>query len=437
VPFAQIDHAALARTLAQLVDGPDDIVDAFLERLEVVELPGDGGPPGLRRWREEGLAVRLCRGGQSWLASRDGIDAAGLVDAVRQVARVHPRAASPMVNVEVAAWPGEGRPAELDAFPRVLDRSLRERRVAFAYRLAVRRHRRDVQVLLPHLIPAPERETFYAFEVELPWGRFGGLLEDLSEAAGHSLAARLAERFRAREAPPPPAAAVPVLLGPGAAAILLHEAVAHALEVDTLAEAGPPEAARGVRLAGAPIDVLDDPAGAPPPVRRRGDDEGMPVRPRWLLRQGVVDHLLCDRRWAARFAGLEAGAGRRGSRHRAPAPRSTFLRLLPGESSPEELLAGAEGGLVFAEAERGVLHPETGTFTLYFACGRRVSGGAPRDAVGPCRLRGHVADLLGAVTGVGREAVVAGAGWCAKGGQKVPVFASAPELLLGRAEVTP
>ena len=437
VAFAQLDRPALARTLAQLVERPEDIVDAFLERVEVVEVPGDGGPPGQRRWREEGLAVRLCRGEGSWLASRDRIDGAGLAEAVRQVARVHPRAATPQVRLVLEPWPAPERVAELEAFPRLVDRSLRERRVAFPYRLSVRRHRRDVQVLLPHLIPAPERETFYAFEVDLPWGRLGGLLETLGEEAAQGLAGRLAERFRAREAPPPPAAAVPVLLGPGAAAILLHEAVAHALEVDTLARRGAPEAARGARLSAAPLDVLDDPAGAPAPFRRRGDDEGTSARPRWLLRAGVVDHLLADRRWAARWPGLEAGAGRRGSRHQAPGPRSSFLRLLPGESSVEELLAAAEGGLYFPEAERGALHPESGTFTLAFGCGRRIGGGAPREPVGACRLRGSVAELLGAVGGVGSRAVVAGAGWCAKGGQKLPVFASAPELLLSRAEVGP
>jgi predicted Zn-dependent protease len=437
VAFAQLDRPALARTLAQLVEGPEDIVDAFLERVEVVEVPGDGGPPGQRRWREEGLAVRLCRGEGSWLASRDRIDGPGLADAVRQVARVHPRAATPQVRVALEPWAAPERVAELEAFPRLVDRSLRERRVAFPYRLSVRRHRRDVQVLLPHLIPAAERETFYAFEVDLPWGRLGGLLETLGEEAAQGLAGRLAERFRAREAPPPPPAAVPVLLGPGAAAILLHEAVAHALEADTLARRGAPEAARGARLSPAPIDVLDDPAGAPAPFRRRGDDEGTSVRPRWLLRAGVVDHLLADRRWAARWPGLEAGAGRRASRHQAPGPRSSFLRLLPGESSVEELLAAAEGGLYFAEAERGALHAESGTFTLVFGCGRRIAGGAPREPVGACRLRGSVAELLGAVGGVGSRAVVAGAGWCAKGGQKLPVFASAPELLLARAEVGP
>jgi predicted Zn-dependent protease len=59
------------------------------------------------------------------------------------------------------------------------------------------------------------------------------------------------------------------------------------------------------------------------------------------------------------------------------------------------------------------------------------------EPVGPCRLTGTVADLLAAVAAVGDRVRPAGAGWCAKGGQKLPVWATAPSLLLENVEVTP
>jgi hypothetical protein len=52
-------------------------------------------------------------------------------------------------------------------------------------------------------------------------------------------------------------------------------------------------------------------------------------------------------------------------------------------------------------------------------------------------LRGRVADLLTRVVAVGTEARAAGAGWCAKGGQKLPVWATAPALRLDGVEVAP
>jgi predicted Zn-dependent protease len=435
MPFGELDRPALARALAQLLDGSDDLADAFLERVEVVELPPAGEPAGARLWREEGLAVRLYRGGRSWLASRDRLDGEAFADALRQVARVAPRTGVAVPPRLAQPWAALPSSADLEGFPRLLDRALREKRVAFSYRLALRRHRRDLQVVTPHLEPAPERETFYSYRVELDGVVVGGLLAELGDASAEALAGRLAETFRARSAAPPEAGAATVLLGPAAAATLLHEAVAHALEADTLASSGgTAQAARGVRLSTAPLDVLDDAGGAPLTVRRRSDDEGTPVLPRWLLRRGVVDQPLADQRWARRIAGLEPGAGRRASRHHLPGPRSTYLRLLPDAGSLPELLARAGEGLYLDEPARGRLDA-AGVCTLAFPRGRRIRAGALSDPVGPCTVRGRVADLLGGVAAVGGNAVVAGAGWCAKGGQRLPVWAAAPELLLSGIEV--
>src|SRR5438270_2492977 len=101
MPFGELDRAALARALAPLAERTDDLVDAFFERVEVVELPVAGEAPGVRLWREEGLAVRLCREERTWLASRDRLDGEALADAIRQVARVHPRAAPPALALAV------------------------------------------------------------------------------------------------------------------------------------------------------------------------------------------------------------------------------------------------------------------------------------------------------------------------------------------------
>src|SRR5690606_30138323 len=126
MPFAGLDRAALARSLAQLAEGSEDLVEGYLERLEVVELPAGGGPPGACRWREEGLAVRICRGDRTWAASRDSLTGAAFVDAVRQVARVHPRAALPPPAIEPDPWEAPARLPELEDFPRQVDRLLRE-----------------------------------------------------------------------------------------------------------------------------------------------------------------------------------------------------------------------------------------------------------------------------------------------------------------------
>ncbi len=236
--------------------------------------------------------------------------------------------------------------------------------------------------------------------------------------------------FRARGAPAAQLADGVAVLGPGATAVLLHEAVAHALEADTLAATGRPEAALGLLLGAPCLDVLDDPAAAPDGVRRATDDEGSPVCRRWLLRRGAVEQPLADALWSRLSPAFVPGAGRRGSRHLPPGPRSSHLELLPGEPAEADLFADAEGGLYLEAASRGALDPVSGEFTLQLPYARRIRHGAPAEFLGPCALRGRVADLLTRATAVGREAHAAGAGWCAKGGQKLPVWATTPALRL-------
>lgn len=432
MPFSRLDTAAVARTLSQIAEQPDDVVDAFFERREDVELLDQGG---LRVWREEGFAVRLSREGKTWLASRDSIEPRPFAEALRQVARAISAASYPEPSLQLGP-PEEVSAPEVLEFPGLLARAVRAHHVGFPLRVTVRRHRRWVQVVGPRLVPGRESEVFYSLAAESSWGRYGVLLPTLSAAAATEVAASVVALFRARQAHPPVAHRGTAVLGPAAVAVLLHEAVAHALEADTLAQGGNPESAVGVAMAAPGLDVLDDPAAAPEGVRRTTDDEGSPVVRRWLLRGGIVEQPLADSLWARTSPVLLPGAGRRGTRHLPPGPRSAHLEILPGEATEEDLLAGSEEGLWLPEASRGTLDPLSGEFALHLPWGRRFRRGGLHETVGPCVLRGRVADLLTRVVAVGSEARPAGAGWCAKGGQKLPVWATAPALRLDGVEIT-
>ncbi|MEM7480617.1 MAG: metallopeptidase TldD-related protein [Acidobacteriota bacterium] len=437
MPFAHLDCAAVGRSLTQLSTRPEDLADAYFERTETLELPGSGATPGVRVRREEGFALRLTRERQTWLASRDGFDSKDFGQALRQVARVYPSAAYPAPRLEVGPWDGPPAAPELTELTSALERSIRAHHVAFPLMLTARRHRRWLRVVSGPLVTEPEQEGFYSCTVELPWGTHGALFPKLGPPAVAHLADHLVETFRARRAPPPEPFRGVVVLGPGATAVLLHEAIAHSLEADLLALSGHPEGAVGVRLGRRELSVLDDPATAPEEVRRRTDDEGRTVRRRWLLREGVVQQPLADAAWAEGSEILIPGAARRGDRHGPPDPRSSHLELLAGDTAEDDLRAEAEGGLWIAEASRGSLDPLTGVFELGFVAARRIRGGAIGEPVGAGLLSGRIADLLGSLTAVGDERRLAGAGWCAKGGRKVPVWATCPAVRLEGLAVTP
>ena len=73
-------------------------------------------------------------------------------------------------------------------------------------------------------------------------------------------------------------------------------------------------------------------------------------------------------------------------------------------------MEAADGGLYVVEATRGALDPFSGVFSLDVPYAHRVRGGELAEIVGGFRLRGRVAELFGAVIGVGSETAPAGAG---------------------------
>lgn len=423
--------------MAALAERPGDRADLFLERtLETVWRSGSASPAITAR-SEEGLAARLVRDGRSYLVSADELSSEALAQVLRGAARAQPRSSPP--PAPLAIGPSEPAPAPqiLGAFASEVEAALRARLVAFPLRLAVREHRRAVQVVGTRLVPEASLERFWSVAAETPWGGRGRLLARLAPEEAQELAESLTRLFRAREAPPPPPGRHPVLLSPQATAVFLHEAIAHSLEADLLALAGGPEAMIGVELAPSWMTVLDDPSAAPAGLARATDDEGLPVLRRFLLRQGRVEQPLADADSAEAHPSLLPGAGWRGSRHLPPSPRSRFLEMLPGDLGLAQLLRRAEGGLWVGEIERGALDPASGRVTLALGAVQRIRGAERAEAVGACRLAGGLAELLAAAAAAGHESTLAGAGWCAKGGQRLAVWAKAPSLLLAEAEIVP
>ena len=141
------------------------------------------------------------------------------------------------------------------------------------------------------------------------------------------------------EAVAAPAGSMTVVLGGGWPGILLHEAIGHGLEGDFNRKKVSAFSDRlGQKVASDLCTVVDD--GTLP--NRRGslncDDEGTPTGRTVLIENGTLTGYLQDR-LNAKLMGMEpTGNGRRESFAHMPMPRMTNTFMLPGESTPEDII---------------------------------------------------------------------------------------------------
>ncbi|MFM7704800.1 MAG: metalloprotease TldD, partial [Rubrivivax sp.] len=167
------------------------------------------------------------------------------------------------------------------------------------------------------------------------------------------------------ESRPAPAGEMSVVLGPGWPGVLLHEAVGHGLEGDFNRKGSSAFSGRiGQRVAAKGVTVLDD--GTMPD--RRGslniDDEGHVSQRNVLIEDGILKGYIQDR-MNARLMGVKpTGNGRRESYAHVPMPRMTNTYMLPGDKSPEEIVASIKRGLYATNFGGGQVDITSGKFVF-------------------------------------------------------------------------
>mgnify|MGYP000406875327 CR=1 FL=1 len=241
--------------------------------------------------------------------------------------------------------------------------------------------------------------------------------------------------------PPPPTSGraapdpgpVCCLLAPPAAAALLHEAVGHALEGDTLVQPGRrPALHPGTPVTDAAFDVVDDPTRAELPGAYWADDEGTPAHPTVLVRAGSVAGLLADREVAER-CGVPAGNARRSSAHAWPRPRVSNLVVTAREAPSTPCREGAH--IEVASVRAGAFEPLTGELRLLVRSAWALRGGRRVRPLGPFVLAGQAERVLAGMRPAGPPAATGEPGWCGKAGDMVPVGAVTPWLVVSGLEV--
>jgi TldD protein len=229
-----------------------------------------------------------------------------------------------------------------------------------------------------------------------------------------------------------PAGEMPVVLGPGWAGVILHEAVGHGLEGDFNRKGTSAFSGRiGERVAASGVTVVDDGAMN----QRRGsltiDDEGTPTGRTCLIEDGILKGYLQDR-LNARLMGMEpTGNGRRESFAHAPMPRMTNTFMLGGKDEPGELVSRVKDGIYAKSFGGGQVDITSGKFVFSCTEAYRIRGGKIAEPIKGATLIGDGPTVLTRVSGIGNDlALDEGIGICGKGGQTVPAGVGQPTLLI-------
>ena len=239
------------------------------------------------------------------------------------------------------------------------------------------------------------------------------------------------------EAVDAPAGALPVVLGPGWPAVLLHEAVGHGLEGDFNRKGTSAYANRlGEQVASPLCTVVDDGTL----LDRRGslttDDEGTPTQRTTLIEKGILKGYMQDKLNARLMNTISSGNARRQSYAHLPMPRTTNTFMESGDHAPEEIISSVENGIYAVNFGGGQVDITSGRFVFSSTEAYLIEKGKVTRPVRGATLIGNGPEVMNRVSMVGNDmALDSGVGVCGKDGQSVPVGVGQPTLLIDEVTV--
>ncbi len=151
----------------------------------------------------------------------------------------------------------------------------------------------------------------------------------------------------------PPREKVEVVIGSEVVGLIVHESAGHPMEADRIlgreaAQAGEsyvkPEMI-GEKIGGAWATVIEDPIVPGSYGYYLFDDEGVPARPRFLYKEGVINEPLHNRLTAKLFGLSSNGAARSMDYASEPIIRMSTTYLKPGDMGFDELIEDVKQGV--------------------------------------------------------------------------------------------
>jgi TldD protein len=226
---------------------------------------------------------------------------------------------------------------------------------------------------------------------------------------------------------------MPVVLGPGITGILLHEAIGHGMEADFNRKNVSTYADMiGKKVAEPFVNIIDSGANKRQLGAINVDDEGTVSQSTSLVEKGILTGYLHDRISAKHYKVNPTGNGRRESYQYNPMPRMRNTYMLPGHSSPEEVIKSAKNGIYVKDMSNGQVKIGEGDFAFYVSQGNMIEDGKLTRPIKDVNIMGNGPRMLRNITMVADdlEMYQGGTGRCGKDGQSVPVSFGLPTCLV-------
>jgi TldD protein len=224
----------------------------------------------------------------------------------------------------------------------------------------------------------------------------------------------------------------PVILDPQLAGVFVHEALGHLSEADFVYENPQARAMMrlGRRFGPEILNIVDDGSLAGESGFTPYDDEGVPGRKNYLVREGMLVGRLHSRETAGRMGEQPTGNARAITTAYRPIVRMTNTFIEPGESSIDAMLGHVRNGIYACGYLGGNTDLERFTFSSAYAY--KIENGRITTPLRDVILSGNVFDTLKQIALVGNDLTLyGGLGGCGKGEQSpLPVSDGSPHICI-------
>ena len=228
-----------------------------------------------------------------------------------------------------------------------------------------------------------------------------------------------------------------VVMDPVMSGLFVHEAIGHLSEADFIFEN--PRAQEMMALGrgfGPPfLNVYDD--GRVPGMRGSiaYDDEGVPSRQTWIIRDGLLVGRMHSRETAARMGEAPTGNARATSYRYPPQVRMTNTAIAPADGGRlADLLRDVDLGVYACDWSAGETMLEDFTFVAKY--GYMIRRGELAEPVRAVTLTGNVFETLNCIDRIGSDfRWDDSSGDCGKGAEGLPVCDGGPHVRVREALV--